>query len=239
MYNKKKILALIPARGGSKGLPHKNIKLLADKPLIAWSIEEGLKSKYIDKVVVSTDNDKIAEIALKYKAKVPFKRPMELADDSAKTIDVVLHAIEYFDNIDEKYDVLVLLEPTSPLREAKDIDNAIEELINTQDAESIVGIAKVESTHPAFLIKLENKFLRPYLFEDFKVLRRQEIDELFFYEGSLYISYIESLKKRKNFYHKKTLGYIVPKWKSFEVDDITDFVIIEAIINARQNRTIE
>jgi len=235
MINGKQILAIIPARGGSKGLPHKNIKDLYGKPLIAWSIEAAVKSKYIDRVIVSTDDEEIAQVAQKFGAEIPFMRPEELASDDSKTMDVVLHCINYFEETGEKNDIIVLLEPTSPLRETLDVDEAIENLVETQDSESIVGISRVENTHPAFLVKLENKFLRPYLFNEFKILRRQEIDELYFYEGSLYISYADSLKNRKNFYHEKALGYIVPKWKSFEVDDITDFKIIEALLKAKLN----
>ena len=238
MINNKSVLCLIPARGGSRGLPQKNIKNLNGKPLIAWSIDVALRSRYIDMVIVSTDDKDIAEISLEYGAQIPFTRPKELAEDNSKTIDVILHAINYLEGHGDYFDIIVLLEPTSPLREKSDIEQALESLVNDINAESIVGIAKVENAHPAFLVKIENKFLRPYLFDDFKILRRQEIDQLYFYEGSLYISYVQSLKLRNNFYHEKTLGYLVPKWKSFEVDDITDFVIIEAILKARQNNII-
>ena len=232
MINGKKILAIIPARGGSKGLPGKNIKEMLGKPLIAWSIEQGLNSKYIDRLIVSTDEQEIAEIAKKFGADVPFLRPKEIAIDEAKTIDVILHAINFVEKNHDLYEILVLLEPTSPLRETNDIDNAIEKLLKTKGAESIVGISKVEGSHPDFLVSLENEFLRPYKNIDFRVLRRQEIEDLYFYEGSIYISYVSSLKERKNFYHENTLGYVVPKWKSYEVDDLSDFIIIEALLKA-------
>ncbi len=234
MINEKKILAIIPARGGSKGLPGKNIKEMLGKPLIAWTIEQGLNSKYIDKLIVSTDDQNIAEISKKYGAVVPFIRPFGLAKDDTKTIDVIFHALDFFERENSIFDILILLEPTSPLRESKDIDNALEKLFYTSKAESIVGVSKVEGAHPDFLVKLESGFLRPYKNKDFNVMRRQDIEDLFFYEGSLYISYITSLKKRKNFYHEKTLGYIMPKWKSYEVDDLSDFIIIEALLRAHK-----
>lgn len=237
MYKNKRILAVIPARGGSKGLPGKNIKMLTGKPLVAWSIEQALASSYIDMVVVSTESPKIASIARRYGAQVPFLRPRELATDKAKSIDVVLHAIDFFESKGNIFDIVVMLEPTSPLRETKDVDRAIEVLISNRTAESIVGIAKVEAVHPAFLVKLEKGFLRSYL-KAFKVLRRQELDDLYFYEGSLYISYSSSLKHRKRFYHNKTLGYIMPKWKSFELDDYTDFIIIESLMKAKKYETM-
>lgn len=233
MYKGKKILAVIPARKGSKGLPGKNIMPLAGKPLIAWSIEQAKASKYIDRIVVSTDSKEIANVALSFGADVPFLRPLELSGDESTSVDVILHCIDELENQDCHYDFLVFLEPTSPLRETIDINSALEILVQSEKAESIVGVCKVEACHPAFLVKLKDKFLHPYINKGFKVLRRQEIDDLYFFEGSLYISKIESIKIRKNFYHEKCLGYKVPKWKSFEVDDITDFIIIEAILNAR------
>jgi len=239
MYKEKKILALILARGGSKGLPKKNIKMLLDKPLIAWSIDEGKKSKYIDKVVVSTDDKEIADVAKKYDADVPFYRPVELASDTASSMDAIFHAISWFENAGEKFDILVLLEPTSPLRESSDLDSAIEMLLSNNNAQSIVGVSKVESMHPVFLSKIENNLLCPYINEKFQAKRRQDIDELYFFEGSLYISYIDALKEKKGFYHDKTMGYIVPKWKSFEIDDITDFIIIEALLNAKEKNLLE
>ncbi|CEO88250.1 acylneuraminate cytidylyltransferase family protein [Syntrophaceticus schinkii] len=126
MYKGKKILGLIPARGGSKGLPGKNIKPLCGKPLIAWAIEQGLASKYLDKVIVSTDDEEIAKVSRSFGAEVPFMRPGELATDAAKTIDVVVHALEFLKQRGGlEFDYLALLEPTSPLRKNGDIDKSI------------------------------------------------------------------------------------------------------------------
>lgn len=233
MFQNKKILALIPARGGSKGLPGKNTKILAGLPLIAWTIRQAKASRFIDNVAVSTDNGEIAQIAKQHGAEIPFMRPAHLATDQAATMDVVLHAIQFFEDAGTPFDILVLLEPTSPLRETHDIDTAIEQLEANPDALSIVGIARVESHHPDFLVRLKDSFLRPYADPDFTVKRRQDIETLYFYEGSLYISYPHALKKIKNFYHKKTIGYIMPKWKSYEIDDLSDFTIVEALIKNR------
>ena len=234
MYKNKKILALIPARGGSKGLPGKNIKPMLGKPLIGWTIEQALASEFIDKVVVTTDDKEIAEISRKFKADVPFLRPRELAQDSSPTMDAVLHAVNWFEENGELYDILVLLEPSSPLRDSEDIDNSIKLLSSTPEAESIVGICQVESAHPSFIVQLgKENFLIPYLNKEFKVIRRQDIEDLYFFEGSLYVSLINSLKSRKNFYHEKCLEYIVPKWKSYEIDDLSDFIIIEALMKAK------
>jgi len=239
LINGKSVLAVIPARGGSKGLPGKNIKVINGKPLIAWSIDCALKSKYIDKVIVSTDSNKIASVSKKYKAEVPFLRPKKLSTDKASSIDVIIHCVDWLERKKKFYDLIVLLEPTSPLRDTKDIDKAIELLLKEKKAESIVGVCKVESAHPDFLVKLEKNFLRPYKENKFKTIRRQDISDLYFFEGSLYISYVESLKKHKTFYHKYTLSYEVPKWKSFELDDITDYYIIEALLKEKIGKKLK
>jgi len=231
MYKNKTFLAIIPARGGSKGLPGKNIKNLCGKPLIAWTIEKALKSKYLDEVIVSTDSEEIAKVAKQYGANVPFLRPAELATDTATTFSVIEHTVSFYkEKLNKEFDYIVLLEPTSPLREDDDIDLAIEKLLNS-NAKSIVGISKTESQNPAFLVLLdENGFLRGYEDKNMKVLRRQDIKEVYFFEGSIYISKTDALLSKKTFYHNKTIGYITPKWKSLEIDDIYDFIMVEAII---------
>lgn len=141
MYNGKKILALVPARAGSKGLPGKNVRLLLNKPLIAWSIEAGLRSKYVDRVIASTDGEDIASVAGEYGADVPFLRPAELALDSSPSIDFILHTLDWLQLHKDIYEYLVLLEPTSPLRDSEDVDLAIEALLNQGDrADSILGV---------------------------------------------------------------------------------------------------
>lgn len=230
MYQNKSILALIPARGGSKGIPRKNIIPFLGKPLIAYPINAALGSKYIDQVILSSDDEEIISVAKKYNCEVPFKRPPELASDSSSSIDVTLHAIEYFEAKGVFFDFLVLLEPTSPLTESYDIDEAIEILfkkLNTGD--SIVGVCKVEANHPLYLAKQSNDgTLVPYVRKDFNTpVRRQELDELYFFEGSLYISLISKLKTSKSFVHERTLPYIVPRWKSIEIDEYSDLLIAE------------
>ena len=231
MYKDKTFLAIIPARGGSKGLPGKNIKELCGKPLIAWSIEAGLKSKYIDELVVSTDYQDIADIAKEYGANVPFLRPDYLARDTATSFDAVKHTIDFYKNeLGKEFDYIVLLEPTSPLREIEDIDLAIEKLLSSS-AESIVGISKTEDQNPAFLInKDQDNYLSGYENKDMKVLRRQDISDVYFFEGTIYISQTNILLNEETFYHKNTIGYEVPKYKSLEIDDIDDFIMVEAIM---------
>jgi CMP-N,N'-diacetyllegionaminic acid synthase len=183
------VLALIPARGGSKGLPGKNVRPLLGKPLIGWSIEQGRASLYADAVVVSTDDEGVAHTAREFGAEVPFLRPAKLASDTAPTIDMILHALDFLAGQGRSFDLVVLLEPTSPLREARDIDAALETLVARADAQSIVGVARVESAHPAFLVKVENGLIRPYASDAFRVVRRQDLGEVFFFEGSVYAAY--------------------------------------------------
>ena len=231
MYKNKTFLAIIPARGGSKGLPGKNIKELCGKPLIAWSINAGLKSKYLDEIIVSTDYKNIADIAKKHGASIPFLRPDDLASDTATSFDTVKHAIDYYGNeLNREFDYVVLLEPTSPLREDSDIDNAIEKLLNSS-ADSIVGISKTEDQNPAFLVNKDNKdFVAGYTNKNMKVLRRQDVEDVYFMEGTIYISKVNVLLEEKTFYHQNTIGYEVPKYKSLEIDDLTDFIMVEAMM---------
>ncbi len=232
MINGKSVLAIIPARGGSKGLPGKNILPLAGKPLIAWSIEAAFGSKILDKCIVSTDNNEIAKVAKKYGCEVPFIRPERLATDESTTLDVLEHSIRFFNEQSIEFDYIVLLEPTSPLRDSNDIDTAIKLLNeNRKQADSIVGVSKVESTHPVFDVSINNDgLIYPYVGGAFKVFRRQEVEELYFFEGSVYVSDIQILLKKKSFYHGRTLPYIVPRWKSLEIDEMVDMITAEALI---------
>ena len=237
-----KILFVIPARGGSKGLPGKNIRPIAGKPLIAWSVEAAKKAAQLIghcDVIVSTDSSEIAEVAKHYGADAPFLRPEHLAIDTAASIDVMLHALDFMEQQGKSYKYVAMIEPTSPQRSAEDLVAAYEKLENNEAAESIVGVSHTESCHPLFLTKLEQDFLVPYENKEYKVYRRQDIDEVYFFEGSMYISKVESLKKRKSFYHEKTLGFDMPKWKSFEIDDITDFIVIEQLLKAREEGLIK
>ena len=229
MIKEQKVIAIITARGGSKGLPKKNIRTLHEKPLIAWTIESALASQFLDKVIVTTDCEEIAKTARKFGAEVPFIRPAHLAEDDSASFDAIEHALE-FNEYKNQYDILVLLEPTSPLREAEDIDNALEKLINLTGAKSIVGISLSESQNPSFLISLDEQGMVKPLGSFNNNLRRQDLENVYFLEGTIYASWIKTYLHERGFYHEKTAGYIVPKWKSFEVDDIVDWYCIDAIM---------
>ena len=234
MYKGKKVLAIIPARGGSKGLPGKNIRPLLGKPLIGWSIEHAQQSKYIDEICISTDSEEIASVAETFGVSVPELRPIELATDKTPSSAFIIYTIDRYKMMGKMFDYFILLEPTSPLRDVEDLDSSIEILIDNHQCDSIVGVCKAEDVHPAFMVKLsENGFLLPYE-DQMKTLRRQDLPDIFFFEGSVYVSKCDAYIQKKAFYHDKTLPYIVPKWKSFEVDDIVDFTIIEAMMRMKQ-----
>lgn len=232
MINNKKVLGIIPARGGSKGLKNKNVLNLNGYPLIYWPIKALKNSKYVDKFILSSDSKKITKIANKYKCPTPFLRPKSLAKDTSSTIDVVIHAIDYFKSKNLYFDYVILLEPTSPLTSSDDVNKAIEKLDKNKKAHSIVGISKNINQHPSFTVSLSNKKYLKFLDKKFK--RRQEISDLYFLDGSLYISKVEALMKYKSFYHNKTLGFIMPKWKSFEIDDYIDFLIISTLMKNKK-----
>jgi CMP-N,N'-diacetyllegionaminic acid synthase len=240
MIQQKKVLAIIPARGGSKGLPGKNTRLLRGLPLVAWPIQTALHSKYVDKVLVSTDDPQIAKIAAAHGAEVPFLRPAELAQDTSPSSEAILHAIEFCKQRNEHYDYFVLLEPTSPLTEATDVDQALETLL-ASDGLAIVSVSKVEATHPVYCATLgADRFLKPYNRESFaKPIRRQEVEALYFFDGSLYISEIQHYLHCQTFYHERTLPYEVPSWKALEIDTLTDFIKIEAIMNHQALQPLE
>jgi CMP-N,N'-diacetyllegionaminic acid synthase len=234
MKNNWKVLCLVTARGGSKGLPGKNIRPLLGKPLIAWSIDVGLRTPSADALVVSTDDEGIAQAARAAGARVPFMRPAELAGDTASSIDVVLHAIDWLAAAGEHYDVVVLLEPTSPLRESADIEAALE-LMAGQHAGAVVSVCRAESVHPAFMYRRDaDGRLQPFLECQPTGLRRQEIEPLYFLEGTVYASRIDVLRARRSFYHEDTVGYEVPRWKSLEIDELDDFLMVEALLKHKE-----
>lgn len=239
MIKGKSVLAIIPARDGSKGLPGKNILPMCGKPLIAWSILQGLESQYIDEVLVTTDSKKILDIAKQFGANAPFIRPKPLADDDATSIEVLLHGIDYLAKAGRTYDFLVLLEPTSPLRDVSDIDGAIELLTNNELAESVVGVAKVEGAHPSFLFTIQNDLLTPFKNGDPNGLRRQDLrDDYYYLEGSIYVSSIATLKERRGFYHAGTMPWVVERYKAIEIDELCDFIATEALMHAKLNHDL-
>lgn len=221
------MIAIVPARGGSKGLPGKNIKNLLGKPMIAYTIEEALKSKYITEVIISTDCNEIEKVAIKYGAKSPFLRPEYLATDSAKAIDNYIYTIDRL-NKEFAYDIkdFVLLQPTSPLRTVEDIDKSIE-LFKDKNADSVVSYT--EEHHPIEWHKYiteDGKFEN--IFEE-KLLNRQEIKKSYFPNGAVFVFDYRLIKQGK-FYSDNSYAYIMPRNRSVDVDTIEDFKYIEFLM---------
>ena len=156
MYKKKKIIAIIPARGGSKGLLNKNIKKIYEKPLIYWTLKRVKESKLIDKYFISTDSIRIKNVCEKIGFDIPVLRPSEFAEDDSPSSDVVIHALDYFKKLSLKFDYVVLLEPTSPLRKPDDIDNAIKKLIDDQNSDTLVSLGEVHMEHPSITKKISH-----------------------------------------------------------------------------------
>ena len=236
MIHGKRVLAIVPARGGSKGLPRKNVRPLGGRPLVAWPIAAATAASSVDRVIVSTDDAEIARAARLAGGEVPFTRPAELATDTASSVSVVRHALDTLAAAGEAYEYVVLLEPTSPLTEAIDIDDAVAHLHGARhSADAIVGVCAVHAAHPDYDVRLgADGIIRPYLAPDFASLkRRQDVEALYFLDGSLYCSAVDEFYRRGTFYHERTLGYVMPRWKSFEVDDLVDFICIEAILARR------
>ncbi|PMH28899.1 acylneuraminate cytidylyltransferase [Vibrio lentus] len=230
MINGKKVLVVIAARGGSKGLPGKNIRDLCGKPLIGWSIEAALNSKYADRVVVTTDDEVIAEVARSEGADVPFLRPAKFATDQSPSSGAILHAIDFCE-VEGKYEYVVLLEPTSPLTESQDVDRALE-ILSASDSLAIVGIADVEDCHPEFCVqKSKNGKITKYGEANFSMpKRRQDLETIYAFDGSLYISDIDTYKKYQTFYHENTIGYVSEPWKKYEIDTLMDFLVVEVMM---------
>lgn len=233
MYKNNTILGLIPARGGSKGLPRKNIRLLLEKPLITWTIEQALASKYLDRIVISTDDEEIAEISKKYGADVPFLRPKELATDEANGIDVVLHTIDWIEKNDKSYNLLMLLQPTSPLRLAEDIDRAIE-LLFQKNAHAIISVCKTEH-HPYWSnILPENGCMEEFIRQGIKNKNRQKLPIFYRLNGVIYLAYCDYLKKHRSFFEKGTFAYIMPPERSVDIDSLFDFKLAEFLLKEQK-----
>ena len=230
MIDGKRVLAIVPARKGSKGLPLKNIRPLAGKPLLAWPIAAARASAYVDRVIISTDDQGFADIAVAHGADAPFLRPAELASDTAPSLGFILHAVDALAEAGDRYDYVVLLEPTSPLTEGSDVDAALERLTDA-DADAIVGVTALETNHPAYAVRMRaDGVIDPLQPGGFAALpRRQDLEPVFGLDGSLYISTVDALRREQGFCHARTLGYQTPRHKAHEVDDLIDFLCIEAI----------
>lgn len=229
MYQGKLFLAIIPARGGSKRLPRKNVLNLGGRPLIAWTIEAGLKSCYIDKIVVSSDDDEILGISQNYGLE-SIRRPVELASDTATTFDAIRHAIE---NTESKYDYIVLLQPTSPLRNENHIDDAIE-LLMLKSADAVISVCAVDHS-PLWANTLpEDGDMSCFLRNEIKNKRSQDLEKYYRINGAIYICLIDRFLQEKTLFIKDNIfSYHMDMINSIDIDEKINFEFSEYIINKK------
>lgn len=220
------IISIIPARGGSKGLIGKNIKPLNGKPLICHTIEEALKSIHLNGIFVSTDATSIANISKNCGAKI-IDRPAELAKDDSTTIDAIFHAIDAIKYASDK-DIIILLQPTSPLRNATDIDSALDIFMKT-DCDSVISMCKVEHS-PYWYFKYESDKFKPLFGNKGLQMRRQELPDVYRPNGAIYITTIKNLYKNNGFYCDKIVPYIMPTERSIDIDEEIDFKLAKLLI---------
>ena len=230
-----KVLALIPARGGSKGVPRKNIKLLAGIPLISYTIRHALNSKLITDVIVSSEDDEIIKISKDFGANVPFVRPTALADDAAKSIDVIIHCLDYLKSINKQYDLVCLLQPTYPFRNKNLIDDSIKKYISS-NADSLVSVVRVPDHYNSnwqfkkkgkdLIINCENSNIKS---------RRQDLDERFIRDGAIYLSSTNLITDKKTLFGEHLSYYINSELTYINIDTPADWIKAEKFISKHKN----
>lgn len=232
-----KNIAVIPARSGSKGLKNKNIKLLNGKPLLVYSIEAALKSELFDCVHVSTDSEQYADIAREYGANVPFLREEELATDSAGTWDVLRRVVEQYKELGKTFDTVCLLQPTSPLRDERDIQRAYQ-IYREKKADSVISVCEADHS-PLLCNTLNEKGSMRGFIDINKIGRRQELFNYYRLNGAIYIQRIELLMKKQDLYGERSYAYVMEKLHSVDIDDAFDFLMAEAALNYMENLRIQ
>jgi len=223
-----KILGLIPARIGSKGLPQKNIKNLLGKPLITYSIDAAKKSKKIDRVIVSTDNLSISKISIKHGAETPFLRPKSISKDDTPIGKVISHSLNFLKKQNYVPDVIVIVQPTSPLRTSNLIDKGVNKLLNCK-ADSVISVSKIKQ-HPFGSFSIHQKYLKFFKPNSENFFQRQKYPSLYFPTGALYVFWNKTFKTYKSIYGKKILPLITPQEEAIDIDTTFDFFVCEMIL---------
>jgi len=232
MYDGNKIVAFIPARGGSKGIKRKNIHKIAGKPMIFYTITAALQSKYIDRVLVSTEDEEIALISQEIGAEVPTLRPKELAEDTTTTLEVVLHGINTF-LFSQKWDSMILLQPTQPLRTSEDIDNAIEYYYQN-GKKSLVSVSEVDD-HPLLVRYFDGKGNMKKLLHHSSTIRRQDMDRFFRVNGAIYINQLCEINPHTSF-NDNEIGFVMEKSHSVDIDDLSDLALAEYYLTVQNSK---
>lgn len=219
MYKNKRIIAIIPARGGSKGIKNKNIVKVNGLPLIGYTINAAKNSKYIDKIIVSTDSLKIKKEVEKLGINVPFLRPKKISTDSSKSIDVIIHIIEKMRMAEEMFDYIIFLQPTSPLRNTSHIDQAVEMLLNS-NYNSLVSVTKTQENPVLFRTKDNKNILKP-LINSRSDIRRQDFTEYYKVNGAIYINKWNQINKSTSL-NDNEIGYLMDTYHSLDIDTYDD-----------------
>lgn len=228
--SEKKVLGIITARGGSKGIPRKNIKELGGKPLIAYTIQAVKESKLMTHCIVSTDDEEIAEVCREWGAEVPFMRPAELALDTTKHLPVLQHAVKFMEQkLGMQFDYIVNLQPTSPFRIAEDIDGTIQTLIDT-NADSALSMVEVDENHPIKMKKIIDGKILPFSIPEPEGMRRQDFPPAYKRSGAVYVLQRKNLMEKNIQYGENLVAYIVPKERSIDIDDELDWIKAEYMI---------
>ena len=237
MYKDFKILAVVTARGGSKGLPGKNIKELNGVPLIGWTLMQVENSRYVDEIFVSTDNEEIAAVSQKYGVDVPTLRPASLAEDKTSSMDVLLYTIRLLEEQEKKFDYIMLLEPTSPLRKKNDIDDIIKLAGDNPERDGVISVGEVYSEHPMIMKRVNYRGnIVPYIENKKEVYQRQQFDKAYFPYGVGYLIKISKFKENHTIYTDNILPYYIERWQNYEIDDIYDFMCIESIMKMENDK---
>lgn len=230
MRQKLNILSVITARGGSKGVPGKNIKPLGGKPLIAYTIDAAKKSALITHLIVSTDDEVIAGVCRAHGADVPFLRPKELAEDKTPHLPVMQHAVNFMeDKLGIVFDFVVILQPTSPFRTVEDLDGTIQKLIDT-GVDSAVSLVEIEENHPMKIKKLDGDFVKPYYMEETEGVRRQDLPSAYKRSGAVYAMRRATLMDKNRLHGDMVAGFVVPKERSVDIDTPLDWIKVEYML---------
>lgn len=222
-----KIICIIPARGGSKGVLKKNIKLIKGEPLISYTIKSAIQSKMLDKIIVSTEDEEIASISKHYGAEI-INRPEKLSEDATPTEPVIIHAVSVLESEGYKPDIVVTLQPTSPLRNANQIDEAICKIFS-EDGDSVISLKEVRE-HPYKMKRIERGRVVPFLSLNLKSNRRQDMPVLYKENGAIYVTKYKLLTEKQRIIGKEAIPYIMCEKTSLDIDTELDFQIAECLL---------
>lgn len=227
------VLGLVPARGGSKGIPRKNIKLLCGKPLLQYTAESALRARGLSKVILSTEDEEIADLGRNFGLQVPFLRPAELAEDTAPMLPVVQHALRWMESRGESFDAVCLLQPTNPLRRSEDIDSCID-LLEKSDADAAVTVLEVPAEYNPHWVyfKREDETLHLSMGGQNPITRRQDLPKAFHREGSVYVTRRQVIVENNSLYGNRLAGYLIDRSRSVNIDDSKDWERAVALISA-------